>query len=251
MIRSASEAGQGSGPGRAAAARAVAAATGPRGKPRTRGAGNATKLRIIDAALQTLCTEGYAGTTARAIGRAGDLNPALIFYHFGGVDPLLLAALDHSSALRMRRYRERLTGVDDIVGLITAMRELYAEDLGTPHVAAVQEMVASSAFNPEMGPQIAARMEEWLAFAEEVVERFLGGTVLEALLGPRDVAFAIVALYLGMETVARLRGEQEAGRITALFESGERLSPLLARLVGRPAAAEGGAQRPVARVPVE
>jgi len=65
--------------------------------------GTRTRAHLVEAALRTLIEEGYAGTSARAIaGRAG-LNPALIFYHFGGVDDLLLAALDRSSAERLER----------------------------------------------------------------------------------------------------------------------------------------------------
>src|SRR5438093_1369574 len=52
-----------------------------------------TRAALVAAALETLKTEGFRGTTARAIaGRAG-VNQALVFYHFGGVDELLLAAL--------------------------------------------------------------------------------------------------------------------------------------------------------------
>lgn len=59
--------------------------------------GEATRQRIVDATLETLRNEGFAGATSRAIARAGDFNQALIFYHFGTLDGLLLAALDKTS----------------------------------------------------------------------------------------------------------------------------------------------------------
>ncbi|TMD18757.1 MAG: helix-turn-helix transcriptional regulator, partial [Chloroflexi bacterium] len=52
-----------------------------------------TRERLVRAALTTLTQQGFSGTTARAIARTGKLNQALIFYHFGSVDRLLLAAL--------------------------------------------------------------------------------------------------------------------------------------------------------------
>src|SRR6266581_2280999 len=45
-----------------------------------------TKRRILDAALEALRTEGFAGATSRAIARIGGFNQALIFYHFGSLD---------------------------------------------------------------------------------------------------------------------------------------------------------------------
>ena len=58
----------------------------------------ATKQALVAAAIETLRAEGFAGASARAIaGRAG-CNQALIFYHFGSVVTLLLAALDEVSS---------------------------------------------------------------------------------------------------------------------------------------------------------
>lgn len=51
-----------------------------------------TKGRIMDAAIETLKSEGITGTSARAIAHRGDFNQALIFYHFGSVNNLLIQA---------------------------------------------------------------------------------------------------------------------------------------------------------------
>jgi AcrR family transcriptional regulator len=53
--------------------------------------------RIVDAALRTLTSAGYANTSVRAIATTGAFSPALVFYHFGSVDALLLAVLDRIS----------------------------------------------------------------------------------------------------------------------------------------------------------
>ena len=69
------------------------------------GAGlNGTKLQIVEAALETLKARGFAGASARVIAREGGFNQALIFYHFGSVQSLLLAALDLISERRMIEY---------------------------------------------------------------------------------------------------------------------------------------------------
>ena len=57
--------------------------------------------RIVDAALHTLTSTGYANTSVRAIATTGGFSPALVFYHFGSVDALLLAVLDRISGERL------------------------------------------------------------------------------------------------------------------------------------------------------
>ena len=67
-----------------------------------------TKQRVVAAALETLREEGFAGTTTRAIARRGGFNQALVFYYFGSMDALLLAALDSTNEQRLEAYRSAL-----------------------------------------------------------------------------------------------------------------------------------------------
>jgi AcrR family transcriptional regulator len=200
----------------------------PLGHPRR--AGDRTRRRIIAAALETLRTDGFAGTSARAIARTGGINPALIFYHFGGVNELLLAALDSTSANRMARYRGALDGVGSLRELFEVMEVLYAEDMQSAHITAVQELVAGSAFSSDLGPEIARRMDPWFDFAEEVIDRLVAGSPLVTVISARDIAFAIVAMYMGLETVTRLRGDPSRNQM--LFATARRLAPLLDQMVG-------------------
>src|ERR1700690_1504294 len=87
-----------------------------------------TKERILDAAFEALRSEGFAGATSRAIARIGGFNQALIFYHFGSVDGLLLAALDASSAARLERYRTALDQAGSTSDLLRMAGEIYRED---------------------------------------------------------------------------------------------------------------------------
>lgn len=196
-----------------------------------REAGAETRARIIDAALDALRDEGYAGATARSIATGGDFNPALIFYHFGGVDDLFLAALERTSVLRLERYRGALQNVSGLADLIATLRTLYAEDVEAAHIAAVQELVAASAFSTSMGPRIVALMQPWFAFSEELIARILKGTALEGMVSPADLAFAMVALYLGLETMTRLTGG-DPRRVRKLFSSAQRGAAIVEPLLG-------------------
>ena len=103
------------------------------------------RARIVDAALQTLRAEGYAGVSVRAIAAAGSFSPALVLYHFGSVDALLLAVLDRVSGERLSRYEARLGDVSSLRTLAAALEELYGEDLELGQLTAVQEIVGAMA----------------------------------------------------------------------------------------------------------
>lgn len=189
-----------------------------------------TKQRIIDAALETIKEDGFAGTSARGIARRGGFNQALIFYHFGTLNDLMLAALDRTSAERMRRYREAVAAARTTDEKIRTATELYREDLESGHITVISELIAGSLARPDLGPEVVARMEPWIDFAEEAIRDFVSGSILEGLVQPRTVAFAVVALYLGVDLLSHL--DHDHSRAEALFQMTGRLAGLLVPLAG-------------------
>jgi hypothetical protein len=104
------------------------------------------------------------------------------------------------------------------------MSRLYAEDVEVGHVAAVQEMVAGGSSVPSLRPEVVARMDPWVQFAESVIARLLRGTFLESVLPTGDFAYAAVALYFGIETLTHLDGDRS--RAEALFDTAKQLAPI-------------------------
>ena len=188
-----------------------------------------TKQAIIQAAFETLREQGYAGASARAIARRGDFNQALVFYHFGSVQNLLLAALDASSSARMERYEAALVEASDASSLIEVARTLHAEDLESGHITVLSEMIAGSVGNPELGREIVARMEPWVELVERSILQLVAGSPLAGAVPARDLAFAVVAFYLGIDLLAQL--ESDRARVDRLFELARTFAPLLAQLV--------------------
>jgi AcrR family transcriptional regulator len=187
-----------------------------------------TPVRIMAATLHALGQHGYAGTTARVIAAAADVPVGLIFYHFGTLDDLMLAVLDHTSAERLPRWREALAGVRTVTELLAAMGALYADDARSGHALAVRELVSNGAFSERFGAAMSVRMEPWFDLAESVAARALQGTPVLALISARDLAVTTVALYLGLDVVSRVAGN--ATSAAALVAAGERIAPLLTGL---------------------
>src|SRR5213593_614366 len=118
-----------------------------------------TAQTIVDAALETLRDEGFAGATSRAIARRGAFNQALIFYHFGSLEGLLTATLKEASEARLDRYREVVGPISTLEELVRAMVDLREEDKAAGHVQVVAQVIAGSANRPELAAAVVALME--------------------------------------------------------------------------------------------
>jgi AcrR family transcriptional regulator len=188
--------------------------------------GAATKLQILEATLETLKNEGFTGATSRAIARAGGFNQALIFYHFGTLDGLLLAALDQTSEERLERYRQAIADAETVDMLLAAVAKLYAEDRERGHMTVVAQMVAGSAARPELKPALVERMEPWIALCEDAIGKGFGWLGLPELVPRRELAYAFVTFYLGVNLMTQL--DEDRTRTDALFARLEAIAPLLA-----------------------
>jgi len=189
-----------------------------------------TRRLLVDAAIETLKAEGYAGASARAIaGRAGS-NQGLIFYHFGSVANLLLAALDQVSSARLEQYGESVARVGTPSQLVDAATDIFRSDLDAGYITVLVEMIAGASSTPGLGAEVAARIRPWREFARAAVADSLGDSTLGQLLPSEDVAYAIVALYLGLEMLSHLDGDR--GPALALFAQAEQLARLFETMTG-------------------
>ena len=108
--------------------------------------------------------------------------------------------------------------------LAALAREIYAADLEQGYVTVLGELVAGGVSDRELGREVVARIEPWIAMVEDKLEQLVAGSVLAAIVPPRDVAFAIVALYLGLDMLSQLEGDQAAAE--SLLDLGIRYAPL-------------------------
>jgi AcrR family transcriptional regulator len=184
-----------------------------------------TRRALIVAATSALRDVGFARASAREIaGRAG-CNQAQVFYHFGSVVELLLAALDDVSASRMAAYRSILEEATTLTGLVESARTIVIEDLDSGYVRVLVEMITGAQSVPGLGDQVAQRLVPWNAFAEEAVQRALDVVPLGSLVPAAEAAHAIVAGLLGLELLANLDGNRT--QAIALFDRARMLAGLL------------------------
>ena len=184
----------------------------------------ATAQTIVKATLETVREEGFAGATSRAIARRGGFNQALIFYHFGSLEGLLLVALRQTSEERLSRYREVVGPIATLDALVPVMADLWEEDKSAGHVRVVAQLIAGSANRPELASAVVELTEPWIALAQETFDR-----VLPPGLPTADLAFGTVVWYLGVNLITQL--DPEGTRTDALFARGREWAPLVAPLL--------------------
>jgi AcrR family transcriptional regulator len=136
------------------------------------------------------------------------VNPGLIFYHFGTVADLLLAALEEVSTRRLARYSAAVEAAATPSDLLAVATEIFREDLDEGYVTVLAEMIAGAGFSPGLGEQVAAVIAPWRAFAQQAIETIVSESPLASLVPVDDAAHAVVALYLGLEMLSHLDGDR-------------------------------------------
>jgi hypothetical protein len=125
----------------------------------------------------------------------------------------------------MEQYGAAVEGVGSPSELVDVATAIFREDLDAGHVTVLAEMIAGASSTPGLGPEVSARLGPWFEFAELAVQSALGGSPLDSVLAIRDVAYGVVALYLGLEMLTHLDGDRT--RALALFDLAMNLAGLL------------------------
>jgi AcrR family transcriptional regulator len=189
---------------------------------------------LVQAAVAALREVGFAGASAREIARRAGCHQSQVFYHFGSVIGLLLAALDDVSDRRLTAYRSILEDANSPADLLDGAGKVIRRDLETGDLAVLTAMIAGAQTVPGLAAEVAARLRPWQEFAEEAVRICVRDLPLGALAPTADLAYAVVAGVLGLELLADLSGDRT--RVDNLVTWGK----LAASLAGLVAPSMGG-----------
>lgn len=193
----------------------------PRVRSHVRQGSAQTRDRLLDATTRLLTTQGFAAATTRSIGEAAGANAALVSYHYGSLNQLLLAALDASSEARLAEYRRVVEEAGSVRALRAATRQLYAGDRASGHVRLLAEMIAGGLMDRSLGAEVAARVEPWVELVEDVITRLVPTAALRRRIPAREIAFGVVAMFLGLELLGALTGDYRRGdAVVARLTSG-------------------------------
>ncbi|WP_438817492.1 TetR/AcrR family transcriptional regulator, partial [Streptomyces clavuligerus] len=178
--------------------------------------GRGTREKLIEGALRTLVRQGIAKTSARSIAAEAGVNQALVFYHFGTVDELLVAACRHATEERVALHRDRLDRVTTLAELLSFGREMHARESADGQVTVLAQLLAGAQTHPALGPATAAGLDLWIAEIEKVLTRVLASGPLREYTDPAGLARAVSAAFIGIELYEGVDPEGAHGALAAL-----------------------------------
>jgi hypothetical protein len=117
-----------------------------------------------------------------------------------------------------------LEQVQTLAELAALARDIYQEDLENGYVTVLGEMVAGGVSDRELGRQVVARLQPWFDMVERKIQALVAGSLLESMIPARDLAFATIALYLGIDMLSHL--DDDRTRAESLLDLGLRVAPL-------------------------
>ncbi|MCL2543905.1 MAG: TetR/AcrR family transcriptional regulator [Nocardioidaceae bacterium] len=158
-----------------------------------------TRDKLLAATLRVVAEQGIARVSARTIAAEADVNQALVFYHFGSIDELLVAACEQGAADRVAAYRDDLAQVGDFAGLVALARAVHEREQAAGNIALLGQLLAGASSHPGLGPATARGLERWTAEVHGVLERLLGAGPLADLVDVAGLARGVGAAFVGLE----------------------------------------------------
>jgi AcrR family transcriptional regulator len=154
----------------------------------------ATRAALLDAAVECLCSDGYAAVTTPEIARRAGVSRGAQLHHFPTKAELMAAAVEHLLQRRLREFRDVLAGAGSLDRVDAAVDVAWTMFQGPTFVAWVELWIAA-----RTDTELAAAMTETdrrftdesrLMFLEVVAD--LGSFDPQALEMARDFAFAVM-----------------------------------------------------------
>jgi len=169
----------------------------------------ATKDQILRAARLVLQRDGAAALSIRGVASEAGVNLALVHYHFGSRDGLLLAVLEHLNAELLDRQRALYESTDaPLAAKWQQAVDYYRQDLESGYVRILLELAAHGYANPQMAERVRATMRGWQDLLHEVVAEALPRFGISAVTAD-ELTSMLLSFWYGME-LRHLLGTPEA-----------------------------------------
>ena len=161
--------------------------------------GASTRTLILEATRRRLVEQGYANLNVRDIAADAGVNHALIGYHFGGKQPLVLAVLDEANARLLERQAGMYTKPTRASDKWQQACDFYQEDLDSGFVKLLMELMAGSFHDEALRREFTPRLLAWQKLIEGAVDEFIGTNELKLKVSARAISAWITWFWTGME----------------------------------------------------
>lgn len=203
--------------------------------------GGDTRARLLHAAQQTICANGLAEASARAIAAHAGVNQALVFYHFGTVSGLIEAASNQAVDDAIAHYQPALDAVSTLADLAAVGRTLQDRERQVGNVTFMAQILSGAHHDPALARAARYAMASWADRVAAVLRRVLDDKPLAAALDIGGLAHLVTAAIIGLELYAGTdptgagRAERAIATIANLVDAVDDLPPIATRALAKAA----------------
>jgi AcrR family transcriptional regulator len=206
-----------------------------------------TKTRILSAAFRRLAAEGYAALSVREIAKDAGLNHALINYHFGTKDQLVIEVLDAANRRLLARQDDMYRGPGGFAQKWAQARRFYDSDLASGFVRVQAELWAASFSNAELREKFVPRLLAWKERVRDAVGGALRALKAQGAELPPPFSADVIAcwvseFWLGMEFADLLGAPRERAQHQVALDAVQALLEALDQRIGSDAGPAVGAR---------
>lgn len=187
----------------------------------------ATRDRLITAALQVFAEKGYYAAGVEDIVRASETSKGAFYFHFPNKRGIFLFLLDQVSRWLEGRIEQAIAGETSGLRQLEAALRIALETFSRYRPLARLLMVEAMALGHAFDPALMQAHERFV----RLIQRHLDQAVAEGSIPPQDTALAAVAWFGALqELVLRWLYTGQPDPLTKVLPE---LSALLLRSVGR------------------
>ena len=161
--------------------------------------GEATRLRILDAARDLLVERGFSGTSTRAVAERAETQLSLVHYHFGGKQQLLVAVLEHQNEELLERQRALYAGPGTLSEKWRVACEFLDEDINSGYVRVLWELWAAGLADPDLAGRWRAATAGWRDLLESVFAAWAADLKLDLPVSPKVLGSLTANIFQGIE----------------------------------------------------
>jgi len=167
--------------------------------------------RIVAAAREEFAEHGWAGTTLRAVARAADVDPALVYHYFGSKEGLLDAATNPPQKWLESIAKVWTTPMNQLgAALITLLLASWADDEIGPTLRAVLQ---TAAHEPSTREKLRRIVESSLMGVSELGSDEHDRLVRSGLISSQMMGFALMRYVWKIEPIASMTDDEAIAAI--------------------------------------
>ncbi len=178
-----------------------------------------TRERILQAALELIVDIGWANVTTRAISARAGVNNALVHYHFGTKDELLLAAAEVSFAQEMGAPLDAILATGDATeALVAAFRWMESTEPHSPMMVVFMEAAHQAVRDERVAAWIRQVLSAYFQAITAVVVAGQAKGDIDQSVDPESLAIVVAGLIDGLFLYRLIGLEYDASTVRETVE---------------------------------